>query len=350
MTPRYSATRPPRRAPASSLQEYRENGDYASVEARAFWRYMTQRVPEGMDFRGLLAADEEEELRVQSKATGAAGAFLVPQDLASQIVGAARAASPIAQLSLEIPTEGGGTFALPTTTTHGTAVWTGENVAYTDSSEVFAQASLAAFKATSWATVSEELLEDSGVPLDLYLGSELGARIGDLEDAAFSVGDGSGKPLGVVNASSPFSVTTAAVGSSVLFKPADVLSAFKALAPAYRVDASWVMAADDFASLAASADTAGGLVFPSLQGDSPSLYGCPAYIGPNMPAPAVSAKSVIFGDFRRAYAIRRVLGVGVTRLNEVLATSGQVVFRAAERVDGRPALSAAAVILAHSAT
>jgi hypothetical protein len=62
MTPRYAVANPPRRAPASSLEEFRENGDYASLEARAFWRYMTQQVPEGVNPVELLDADEEETL------------------------------------------------------------------------------------------------------------------------------------------------------------------------------------------------------------------------------------------------------------------------------------------------
>jgi HK97 family phage major capsid protein len=209
---------------------------------------------------------------------------------------------------------------------------------------------LSAFKASTLCLVTEELLRDSGVSLDVYLGMELGGRLGILEENAFMNGTGTGQPLGAVHASSPYTVSTAAVGSSLLFKPADVLQFFKALPAPYRATASWVVAADDFAALAASADTAGGLVFPSLQSDTPTLYGRPVYISSELPAPAVSAKSLLFGDFKKGYAVRRMRGIGVDKLVELYAASGQIGFKAYERVDGRPTLAEAVIIGRHSAT
>jgi len=53
-------------------------------------------------------------------------------------------------------------------------------------------------------------------------------------------------------------------------------------------------------------------VFPGLQFDPPSLFGRPVYIA-ELPAPAASAKSLVFGDMKRAYGIRRVNGVTFQR-------------------------------------
>lgn len=188
------------------------------------------------------------------------------------------------------------------------------------------------------------------MPLDAYLAMELGGRLGQLEEIAFSIGSGTGQPLGAVHASSPYTVTTAAVGSTVLFKPADVLAFYLALGAAYRAQAAWVMHPTDFANLAASAATGGELVFPSLQGPEPTLYGRPVFLNAELPAPAANAKSLLFGDFKRAYAVRRVRGVGLQRLDELKAETGQIAYRAYERVDGRPTLASAAIIGAHSAT
>jgi HK97 family phage major capsid protein len=69
-----------------------------------------------------------------------------------------------------------------------------------------------------------------------------------------------------------------------------------------------------------------------------------------MPTPAASAKSLAFGDWQLAYAIRRVQGTAVQRLEELHSDTGAIGFRALERVDGRPLLSAAAIIGQHSAT
>jgi HK97 family phage major capsid protein len=88
---------------------------------------------------------------------------------------------------------------------------------------------------------------DEDVSLDNYLAFELGGRLGAPQGAAFATGDGSGKPLGMVHASSPYTVVNAATGSSTEYKPADLEAVYKALPAAYRPNASWLMNADDLA-------------------------------------------------------------------------------------------------------
>jgi hypothetical protein len=41
VTPRISGVRPPRRPPTSTLEEFRQNGDFAKLQTRAFWRWTT---------------------------------------------------------------------------------------------------------------------------------------------------------------------------------------------------------------------------------------------------------------------------------------------------------------------
>jgi HK97 family phage major capsid protein len=351
MTPRISPRYPPKRS-LTSLEEYRAGVEESSDDWNRsgapddlFWRYVL-----GSPQLSLRQLFNDEEYRVLNKTTTTAGGFLVPQDLEGQIVSAARAESVMARVALELPTESGETLLLPTSTAHGVATWTAESAGYTPSDETFGQASLSAYKATSLEIVTEELLRDAGVSLDAYLAMELGGRMGLLEENAFMNGTGTGQPLGAVHASSPYTVSTAAVGSTLLFKPADILQFYKALPAAYRPNASWIMHPDDLASLGASADTAGGLVFQSLQSGEPTLYGRPVYISPELPAPGVSAKSLLFGDFKRGYAVRRMRGVGVEKLVELYAATGQIGFKAYERVDGRPTLSEAVIIGRHSAT
>jgi len=51
-----------------------------------------------------------------------------------------------------------------------------------------------------------------------------------------------------------------------------------------------------------------------------------------------------------AYGVRRVSGVGIQRVEELHSNTGQVGYKLLARVDGRPLLSDAPRILAHSAT
>jgi HK97 family phage major capsid protein len=347
MTPRVV----PYRRPSSSLEEYRAQVDEGDGYNRQddpeslFWRYVM--APSAVPARKLFT---EEEYRVLNKTTTTAGGFLVPTELEAQVVAAARAVSAIAQVSFELQTESGDTLLLPTRTADAAAVWTAESAGYTLGDLTFGQASLSAFKSATLVKATEELAQDAGVPFDEYLALELGGRLGDLQDVAFSTGSGTGQPLGIVNASSPYTVTTAATGSSTLFKGADIQAFYKALAAPYRPGASWIMHPDDYGSLAGTLDTAGAYAFPTLQSAEPTLYGRPVYLGANMPSPAASAKSLAFGNWQLAYCIRRVRGVGVERLEELYAENGQVGYKGTARVDGRPTLAAAAIIGAHSAT
>jgi HK97 family phage major capsid protein len=74
------------------------------------------------------------------------------------------------------------------------------------------------------------------------------------------------------------------------------------------------------------------------------------YLNADLAAPGVSAKSLVFGDLRLGYCVRRVRGVGLDRQLELHSDSGQIGYRLYERVDGKPTLAAAAIIGQHSAS
>lgn len=124
------------------------------------------------------------ENRVLSKASGAAGSFLVPQDFYEQVVAVIRDRGSVAKVALEIQTAEGRTLPLPELTAHGSGAWTSENAATTVSDDTFGLLNLSAYKAATLSVVSEELLADSGVPLDTYLAGEFGGRLALLEGAA----------------------------------------------------------------------------------------------------------------------------------------------------------------------
>lgn len=240
---------------------------------------------------------------------------------------------------------------MPLAGTHGSASWLAESASYTPSDETITQAAMGAHKGSKKLIASEELLADEMVGLDGYVVGELGGRLDVLQENAFVLGDGSGKPLGITHPSSGYTVVTAATGSATSFKLADVKGVFKSLPLAYRSNATWLINGDDdFAELAALTDTGGGLVLPSLQFDPPSLFGRPVLVSADLPAPAANAKSLAVGDWSIAYGIRRVRAIGLQRQLELHSDQGQVGFKGFARVDGKPLLTDAARILAHSAT
>jgi HK97 family phage major capsid protein len=286
---------------------------------------------------------------VLSKAASGGG-FLVIEDAVDMVISAARSQSPIARLATEYVTEKGEPMSVPIAGTHGVAAWIAESGAISPSDETVTEVVLGAFKANTKLIASEELATDSEIPLDSFLSVELGQRIGALEAAAYATGDGSGKPSGAVHASSTFTVSTAPTGNVSTFSAAAVKQFYLALPEMYRAEASWVMNPTDYGNLAGLATAAGDLIFPTLQLDPPSLYSRPVFVDANLPTPAASAKSLLFGNFRLGYGVRRVRDISLKRQVEIHADTGGIGFRLFSRVDGKPLLPAAVIIGAHSAT
>jgi HK97 family phage major capsid protein len=292
------------------------------------------------------------ELRVLSKATGAAGANLVPTDFAREIVNIARFMGPVNQLANTMTTDSGETIQIPSVSAHGVASWIAESGAYSPSDETFGQATLGAFKAGTKVIVSEELLVDSAFALDSYLAEEFGERIGLLEETAYVVGDGTGKPMGIANAGSGVAVSQAATGNATAFTYAALVSFVYALPYQYRRNAIWIFSDSAVKNLYLLVDGQQRPIWstdPSTTGPD-TLLGYPVYTSPDLAVSAASAKSGIFGDVRRAYRIRRVNGFSLQRQNELHSDNGQVGFRGYERVDGRVVLADAIRVLQHSAT
>ena len=91
-------------------------------------------------------------------------------------------------------------------------------------------------------------------------------------------------------------------------------------------------------------------MLPSLHAAEPSLFSRPVYVSADMPAAAANARSVVVGDISLGYAVRRVRDLGVQCQLELHADTGQLGYRAFQRVDGRVVLADALRILANSAT
>ena len=123
----------PRRNSPSTYAEFR-NRDRVGLhtEEDAIWKYLTETAGIGNDPRELLNDGEQ---RVLSKATSAAGGYLVPADLEAQILSVVHARSSIARLAREIDTASGVLLNLGTASAQGTASWTAENAAFAATGE-----------------------------------------------------------------------------------------------------------------------------------------------------------------------------------------------------------------------
>lgn len=281
-----------------------------------------------------------EEKRDLSVGTNSAGGYTVPTDLESSIYEYGRFQGAVSSLATTLNTTGGNPLNIPVVSAFGTSGWTSEGSAFTESDPTFAQIALSAYKGTHIAQVSEELLADSAVDMEGMLTRIFGENLVALEESAFVIGDGSGKPTGLTAASGGTSAGKTAASASAVTAD-ELVDLFHSVSPVYRSrpNCAWLAADGTIASIRKLKTGVSGdntyLWQPGLAAGQPdTLLGKPIYAHPNMPTIAASAKVIEFGDMS-AYYIRRAGGLEVQRLNELYAASGQVGFRAYVRVDAK---------------
>jgi len=93
--------------------------------------------------------------------------------------------------------------------------WLQEGATITRSAPTFGRLSLTLHKLATIAAVTEELMQDSGLALNQYLGRAFPNEIGFLVGDAIVRGTGAGQPLGILNAPCKVSVTRDTAGHVV---------------------------------------------------------------------------------------------------------------------------------------
>lgn len=299
---------------------------------KAFYRYVRH---------GLSGLDAM-EVRALSVGTGSAGGYLVPRSLADKIVEKLVERNFVRRFATVIQTES--PHDIPIEASLPTASWISEAAAFTESEPRFAQKTLGAHKLGIITTVSEELLNDAAFDVEGYLALKFGNAIGTAEQTAFLVGTGTGQPKGIV-ADAGIGVTAAANNA---ITADELISLYYSLESPYRENAIWVMRDSTVAAIRKLKDSQGQYLWqPSLTAGSPeTLLGRPVFTSSAMAAIGPQAKSVLFADFSFYYIADRGQR-SMQRLVELYAATGQVGFRAWERVDGVLTLTDAAKVLVH---
>lgn len=275
------------------------------------------------------------ETRDLTKLSAGAGLNTVPTNFYGTLVEHMIANSAIRQSNVTVlTTDGGQALQVPKTTTHPTAALIAEAGTITESDAVFGQVTLNAYKYAFSTQVSSELENDTGVDLAGYLARIGGEALGNGSGAAFIVGDGSDKPQGIVPASTLGVTGDASVAG--IFTADNLIDLFYSVIAPYRSNGSWLMrdAAIKNARKLKESATGQYLWQPGLLADEPStLLGRPVLSDPNVVAPALSAKSVVFGDLSK-YFIRDVSGVRVERSTDFAFQNDLVTWRFILRTDG----------------
>lgn len=287
----------------------------------------------------LLSTREFREFRFQyqralSVGTDSEGGFTVPEGFVRALERALLAFGGMMQVSEIIRTASGNDLPWPTVDdTSNAGALLAENTQVGEQDVVFAETVFQAFKYTSkLVKVSVELIQDSAFDIAAVLGSLLGERIARILNTHFTTGDGTAKPQGIVVAST-LGITAA---SATAITGDELIDLIHTVDPSYRTPGAGFMMNDNTVSAVRKLKdgNAAYLWQPSLQLGTPDrLLGWPVNINQDMASIAATAKSVLFGQYRK-YKIRMVNQLRVRRLVERFADFDQEGFVSFQRADG----------------
>lgn len=287
-----------------------------------------------------------DEVRALSVGTDSAGGYLVPDEMARELVQALAEQTVMRQLARTIRTSSGD-HQIPVVVDHGSAQWVAEGATIPEADVQFSQVVLGAHKLARTTRVTEELLNDAAFDLEAFLRETFARTFGQAEEAAFVNGSGSGQPRGVL-LDAQVGVTAA---STSAITADEIVRLYHSVRAPYRARASWLMHDSTALVIRLLKDSNGQYLWqPGLQAGQPDrLLGRPVYTSEAVPQVGAGAKVIAFGDFS-AYWIADRQSVGLQRLVELYAANGQVGFRLFERVDGRLALPEAVKVLQMAAS
>jgi len=304
-----------------------EKSGRASAEYnKAFWRAMRNK--HSLDVQNALRIGEKEE-----------GGYLVPDEFEKKIIDALQDENIFRTLANVIQTSHG-ERKIPVVASHGTAAWVDENEEIPESDDKFGQVTLSAHKLATLIKVSEELLQDSVFNLESYIAKEFARRIGSAEEEAFLTGNGTGRPTGLLTSGDIVTTTGATITAD------EIIDFYHSLREPYRKRATFITNDQTIKAIRKLKDANGQYLWqPSLQTGTPdTILGKPFKTSVFVPTVAAGAKVLTFGDYSYYWVADRQ-GRAFQRLNELFAVTGQVGFKATQRVDGKLTLPEAVKIL-----
>lgn len=276
--------------------------------------------------------------------TDSEGGYLVPDEYETTLVEALEEENIFRKLAHVISTSSGDR-KIPVVASKGSASWVDEEGTITDSDDAFSQVSIGAYKLGTLIKVSNELLNDNVFNLESYISKEFARRIGAKEEDAFFNGNGTGKPVGIFNATGGAEVGVTAASATAITAD-EIIDLFYSLKAPYRKKAVWILNDATIKTIRKLKDNNGNYLWqPALTAGTPdTILGRPVYTSSYVPTIAAGAKTIAFGDFSYYWIADRA-GRNFKKLSELYAANDQTGFVATQRVDGKLILPEAIKVL-----
>jgi HK97 family phage major capsid protein len=345
--------------PAGQVGENRADNSAKEEELRkkAFDTYIR---------RGQAAVEQNPELRtyagLDTGLTGDAAGYTVPIGFQRELEVKLKAFGGMLGVCRIVPTAIGNTINWPTMDdTTNSGEWLAEAAPVSQLNPTFGQKQLGSnLLSSKQVLISVQLLNDSAFDVESELKDAFAIRLGRAANLAYTSGDGSGKPNGILHELGSDNDVTA-VGDSQSGQTAlnsigidDLDNVQMAVNAAYRQNGVYMFSDNTLSLLKKLKDGFGRPLWISslTQAQPDTIYGKKYVVNYDMPSlpatasPDTKVQSVIFGDFSK-YIIRTVGGVSVVRYNELYMPNHQVGFQAYQRADGKLIQPAAFAVLAH---
>lgn len=273
----------------------------ADLESRWFKAFAARDLAElkGLN-EEIKAAYKAADLSGQNITEDSNGGFLVPVTVESTIIKKLEATSEIRRFATVLNNVVG-KLKLGAEDALVQAYWVAETDTATLSEATFATVELQPQKAVGFGKFSDEVLTQTATNPDIrrMVVDQFAAAIQRLEDAAYTNGDGLGKPAGYRTAAGVGSIAQA--GASLA--GSDLLALYRTVPKAYRANSNWFVADDTAGLLDDLKDTTGRpLLTASYENDVEKLKGKPVGFDPNIPinlGAGTNESEIWFGDFSK---------------------------------------------------
>ena len=275
------------------------------------------------------------------EAQGTLGGFAVPSTMQSEI---------IRRLPGLTAVRGGGATVVNLTTgnsteaielTGGTSryssalrgAWGTETQSPTETNLTLGLKTINADVYTYKVPLSQSLVEDAANLINI-LQDEATVTMAIDEDEAFLIGNGVGKPQGILpNSANALSLTVVNSGSAAVLTADGVKSLKRGLDAQYRRTASFVANSDTFLAIELLKDGQGQYLFSDLT-DQDQLLNRRAFESEALPDVAANAFSIIFGNMMGYWIVERS-GMTVARFQDSNTGINKVEYHFRRRVGGR---------------
>ena len=305
----------------------------------AFTAFARYGVKQFEDSKG---ADHKELEDLQQKAMYAGsdpdGGYVVPRPMSNLIITAMRDATPFRE-NADSTTVSGDTFSYLIDLGEAGSGWTAERAARqgTDTPQLY-PAKITVHEMYANPALTQQILDDAAFNIEAWLSNKVAEKFADMEAEAFLLGDGVGKPRGVLTypdgTDTWNTIEQISSGAATSITPDSLYELQDALKEKFASSAKWYMNRRTVSFIRRMKDADGQYLWqPSLQVKTPpTLLGDPIVRMNYMPTVAAGALAMMYGALNQAYLIVDRLAIRVLR--DPYTQTPYVLFKTNKRVGG----------------